>query len=230
MNVNTLITWSVLTYLTIPTASANLDDEIRERCKAKTLTKECVKEAEAAWLAKHATLIKRHGESLELYLANGKTKRLTDIYDKNSEFDSIRLLFFDYLKESDQFLIKEQYYEGEGLQLVDRNTGWAQKLDDLPVFSPDRKHFLTVSICEAYCRDRLQIWRRQDGGWFELVWSNTPYEFWIRANARWLSNAAIEITTQTPDPATYRPDKNDYARKLKHLKLQSHGWSFSNTQ
>ena len=203
-------------------ASADLDDEIKARCKVNALTQECVKEAETALLAKHAKLVKRQGNTLELFLANAKVKKLTDVYDKDREFDSINLLFFDYLKEVDQFLIKEQYYEGEGYQLVDRKTGWAQKLDEAPVLSPDRKHFVTVSICEAYCRYRMQIWRQEHGGWFEMVWSHTPYESWLTGSAKWLDNATIEITTQIAS----NPSKGNYhyVKQPRYLKLQPHGW------
>jgi hypothetical protein len=155
--------------LTASVADANLDDEIKSKaCKSASDPPACEEVAEAASLAKHATIVKRVGKTLELTVGNGVLK-LEDVGEDEGKGEFVRYRFFDYFDDIDHILIREDYYEGGAYSLVDRKYGASQKIDEVPIFSPDRTRFLTESICDAYCPYRLEIWQRHGMDW--LKWS-----------------------------------------------------------
>lgn len=221
------------------TASANLGDEVK-KCMMVEDRKVCVAAAEASWLAKHSTLVKKTKNGLQLVLANGKLLKLEDKYDPSDEADIAVHDFYDYFKDIGFFLIRINKYESYEYLLIGRRDGYQMKLDNVPVFSPDREHFITVSFCPSpSCTGRLQIWRTTNvkyvhvnasdsfGGAYELMWSFSPYEYWTEATPAWIDNSTIKVIKlihKNPVSAEF-----GYVEKFFFIKLDQVGWKSSDS-
>ena len=76
------------------------------------------------------------------------------------------------LPDQHAFIVREAYYEGESLMLVDDRTGRQTLLDGMPVFSPDGTHFFITDDAEAKDHDNnIEIWRRE-GDDAVIEWSH----------------------------------------------------------
>ena len=185
----------------------------------------CLKDVENNRMRKYQGWVKREGDALILQLDYGKTLRLKDNRDHKNVSKWITYSFRDFLYPMNYYLIEEGYWEGGGYALIDRKYGNLYKIDDVPIFSPDSRHFITVSICDAYCPYRLQVWKRNNAG-LDLAWSFTPYEYWASGKAKWIGKRTIKITKKVKqDP------KDPYAGWIDHvfyIKLMSEGWRIFN--
>jgi hypothetical protein len=176
--------------------------------------------AERTLLAKHAAFIKRVGDTLELRTGNGVLK-FEDICDEIREDESVSYQFVGYFEDLNHALIEENYYEGRGYSLIGMKYGVRKKIDAIPLFSPDRTHFVTVDIGDAHSANRLQIWRRHgQQDWFEMVWSFRPYEYWAGASAKWRDDRTIEVTKQI----SAKPQGQKYVGKNFYIRLGTDGW------
>lgn len=145
---------ALLALLIAAPALANASDGIKGR-KCQRDDDAALREdtAERALLAKHAAFIKRAGDTLELRAGN-RVLKFEDICDELREDERVLYRFVDYFGDLDHVLIEENYYEGRGYSLIGMKLGTKQKIDAVPLFSPDRVHFLTVDICDAHCPTR----------------------------------------------------------------------------
>jgi hypothetical protein len=203
-------------------AHAMVEDEIAKQCKSAGDWASCADAVEGALLAKYPHIARRVGDMLELDVASGKVE-LTNTTENavGDEITKITYYFVDYLAEIEHFLILETYYEGRRYSLVGRKYGARSRLDDVPIFSSDRVHFVTVSICDAYCPYRLQIWKRHGGNdWFELAWSSSPYRYWTDTEAEWVDNTTIRVSTRTKE----RPEDRDLVPHNFYIRLGADGW------
>ena len=207
-------------------ASAHLGDEVA-KCRDVANPAACAQQAEDLWYLRHEALVKRNKNGLDLVLRGGKTHRLKNDSDENKADNWVTYDFYAYLKEIDSFLIRENYYEGGAFSLIDRKYGGRMKIDELPLFSPKLDHFVTTSICDAYCPYRIQIWKHTADGWFEMVWSFRPYEYWAGAKTVWLNNQTIKVVKQVREEAD--DPRSRYVERTFFIKLDAVGWSISNS-
>lgn len=79
------------------------------------------------------------------------------------------------------FIVREAYYEGESLFLVDDRTGRQIGIDGMPVFSPDGERFFIADDDDANDHDNnLEIWRR-DGDDAVLEWAHSCKQVQVEA-------------------------------------------------
>ena len=207
-------------------AAADSRDELKgRRCQDTNQVASLEEVDERALLAKHSAFIRRVGDTLELTVGN-RVLKFEDVCDELREDEGVRYQFVDYLGDVGHVLIQESYYEGRRYSLVDRKYGVRQRIDAIPVFSPDRVHFLTVDIGDEHGANRLQIWRRRGQDWFEMVWSFQPYEYWAEASARWLDDRSIKLTKKVRT----KPDSDAYVSKSFSIRLGTDGWRIVDDQ
>ncbi len=166
----------------------------------------------------------RSGKTLKLTLANGKTLAFVDKPDPDGA-GGIKYEFVDYVQPIDHFLVSALFHEGKAYVLINRNNGGKFNIDGAPVFSPAFDRFITVSICDAYCPNRLQIWQIKPKPRLEETFE--PEQYWASGSAKWRDGKTIEVTKEIADPAASDPSKGKYIMKkeILQLKLLSGGWA-----
>jgi hypothetical protein len=81
------------------------------------------------------------------------------------------------------FIVREAYYEGESLFLIDDRTGRQTGLDGMPVFSPDGSRFFVADDETAGDHDNnLEVWRR-DGDGAVIEWAHPVKQVHVEAPA-----------------------------------------------
>jgi len=200
--------------------AASLDVEKEHTCKGTADWSKCAAKIELSRINRYSKLVVRKGDTLELTLENGKVLQLKDSKGKSKADQGSRYEFDDYIDHMDSFLIKKDYYESDRYLLVGRKYGTITEIDGWPLFSHDKKHFVTVSICDQHCPDRLQIWKQQ-----QLMWSFRPYEYWAHATAMWEDDKTVKITKSVKEDPKDR--SADFVKKSFHIKLMSDGWRIS---
>src|SRR5882762_6448733 len=179
-----------------------------------------------AKLQQHSHYAKRSGRTLKLTLATGKTLAFVDKPDPNG-FAGVKYEFVDYVQPIDHFLVSALVHEGMAYVLIDRNNGRKFNIDEAPVFSPAFDRFITVSICDAFCPNRLQIWQIKPKPRLEETFE--PEQYWASGSAKWRDGKTIEVTKEIADPAVSDPTKGKYVLKkeMLQLKLLPGGWVFT---
>ncbi len=188
----------------------------------------CSKVDEAQKLKKYSQLVKREHDSnantLELNIQNGKKLRFVNSDDLGYEFQ-------EYFREHGYFLIKKQTIEEATYLLVNQQTGKEIDIDELPLFSPDARRIIMISVCEAFCTDRIQIWKFSQNDmkveWtFDPERSLGPEESWADGSARWIDNSTIEVTKVMRINLENRFEM----RKAFLIKLSPEGWRVVKTK
>lgn len=85
----------------------------------------------------------RKGKVLNLFLTNGKTVKLKD-FEKEGELTEYS--FESYLESFEYYLVKIQFYEGEGYLLVNRKNGFQKYISGKPYLSPDKTKLITINM------------------------------------------------------------------------------------
>lgn len=175
-------------------------------------------------LRQYSHYAQRSGKTLKLTLANGKTLAFVD-KSNPAGGTGVKYEFVDYIQPIDHFLISYLVSEGGAYVLINRNTGKQLNIDEAPVFSPAFDRFITVSICDAYCPYRLQIWQIKPQPRLEETFE--PEQYWASGSAKWRDGKTIEVTKEIADPAASDPSKGKYVYKkeILQIKLLPDGWA-----
>ncbi len=155
----------------------------------------CREPNEAEVLKKYPLLAKRDGKTLKLNIQNGSHLQFEDCADTSCAV--YQFTFQEFFAKQGYLLIKKQTIEEATYLFVDQKTGKEIDVDELPLFSPDASRFVTTSVCEAFCTDRIQIWRFvQNDLKMELTIDpeELSRESWADGSARWIDNSTIEVT------------------------------------
>jgi hypothetical protein len=177
-------------------------------------------------LRQYSHYAKRSGKTLRLTLANGKNLAFVDKPDPDGAA-GIKYEFVDYVQPIDHFLVSALFHEGSAYVLINRNNGKKFNIDEAPVFSPAFDRLITVSICDAYCPNRLQIWQIKPQP--RLEWTFEPQQYWASGSAKWRDGKTIEITSEIADPAASDPSQGKYVwkKETSQLRRQPDGWAFA---
>lgn len=146
-----------------------------------------------------SSFFKRSGKTLSITLQNGHEKTFVD--QPNEEKGNVIihsvLGFFDPI-----ILIHEQFYEGDEFLGVDIRTGQHTKLYREPIFSPDKKRFLSHSSCNepGYCFPGLRVERIDE----DKLSNELSLENQLIIKATWKSDVEIELL-MPPDEKSNKP-------------------------
>ena len=151
----------------------------------------------------HATAKKLHGvfkngDTLTVYLRNGKIKRYI-----NRQHEDEAYSFKGLLTHTQYFLFRFEYRSGEvsGFLLVNENNGSQCSVPGKPLLSPDHKRFAAscVDLEAQYNPNSLTIYRF-DKDSCRMEYSVEPTE-WSATKVRWLNNYSLQyqkvILTET---------------------------------
>ncbi|MEK7840778.1 MAG: hypothetical protein AAB252_06385, partial [Pseudomonadota bacterium] len=211
-----------LTILTgLSYAEAN-DRESPENCIGINAFR-CIESREAATLKKYPHLAERVGDTLTLKIQSGANLQLKDCKETYCDIYYYRLQA--YFPTLNIYLVEKKTIEESAYALIHLKTGKEINIDELPLFSPDIKRFVTVNICEAHCTRRIQIWRvSKDGVKLERTldrgWSPEKGGFWSEGSARWIDNSTIELTITSKTSLTGSSE----IRETFLIKLFPEGW------
>ena len=130
------------------------------------------------------------GAGLTLVLVSGRHLRMTNDtrgcpQDEHGLDDGhcYRYGLVQDLPDQHAFIVREAYYEGDSLLLIDDRTGRQTALDGMPVFSPDGTRFFVNDDDEANDHDNnLEVWRR-DGDVAVLEWAHPVKQVQVEAPA-----------------------------------------------
>ncbi len=131
----------------------------------------------------------RKGTRLEL-----KTSTRTVVLDDDCTNGEpyVRYTFKSFIPEGGYYLIAVTGWEGSGYMLVNERTGDKNNIEGSPVFSPDRKLFVSMSIdLEAGENpNSIQIWRITSGGLKQELNFDTD-NAWGPSDPVWKDNGTI---------------------------------------
>lgn len=116
------------------------------------------------------SLVKRIPEGLQFRLRNNTVKLLKENKQTDGD-DYLAYTFVRTLDDVDQWLVMASYYESFDYVLVDQNDGTENHLWGEPVFSPDKKYFITsqVDLEAGFVPNGFQLWSAEN---------NKPLRLW----------------------------------------------------
>ncbi len=133
--------------------------------------------------------VKRVGKKLILYCGKKKVV-FTDsgMGDKDVQVYS----FTGYYKDAKLFLVSAGFYEGHALYIINEKTGEKTTVWGVPVFSPDLKKFVCVSMdMEAgYSPNGIQIWEKRGNSFVKKYEKSLE---WGPADPEWKNNKNIKL-------------------------------------
>jgi len=159
--------------------------------------------------------VKRTDSLLTFTLTNGEALALHDVYNPYHA----DVLIFQYLKSYEDisyWLYNVTYYEGSGMFLLDKDNGEKIHVWGVPVFSPDKSHFVTNSIdlVAGYQHNGMQLFEVKDSK-VSLVWEFEISDEWGPEDIRWIDNETLAIQKSIVDYESV-----DYNHKSEYVKMK----------
>lgn len=165
--------------------------------------------------------VRRDGETLYLKTKSGAYLLFRDIpgCDPLSWCD---YEFVDYFKDPGFYVVFMGTHEGADHELISDEDGKEYSVYDTPRLSPDKKRIVIVSSCEAFCINRVFIWRIESGKLINelscLPGANALYEF-----MEWKDNRTIYLTYPSLSNKKRSPDLSLMTTPVT-LRLEETGW------
>ena len=173
--------------------------------------------------AMHATTKKIHGvfkngDTLTVYLRNGKIKRYI-----NKQHEDETYSFKGLITHTQYFLFRFEYRSGEvsGFLLVNDINGSQYSIPGKPLLSPDKKRFATscVDLEAQYNPNSLTIYRI-DKDSCRVEYSVEPTD-WGATKVKWINNASLQYQKVVPSETGIMPaGKSVLQLKKKHWFLK----------
>ena len=195
-------------------------------CNTVYNTLECAEAREAVIGEIYPDLFSSDDKELRISLMDGKSKAYQH-YGLDGEEpgeDATKYTLINYFPDFELVLIEIQYYEGGGFILMSRKTGRDTKVFHEPIFSPDRRHFVTNSadLQAGYDVNGFEIYSME--GTFPLqIHAETPND-WAPAKVTWLDNSSFEIERFEMDLEGNSPDGTRSIPSIVMKENEKHGW------
>jgi hypothetical protein len=164
----------------------------------------CGRLVEARQLRALSRVAERNGDELRIALV---PFGLTTFRDSVNVRGTRSYAIWDYVEDLDTLVLFTTNGDRSGFMLVQRRGGAEYGLPAEPVFSPDRRHFVTTDVCPRACEHEIAIWRiGPEGVAKEATWR--PPVDWSDANAGWHGSGRIAIDYSTaPDGASHTVER-----------------------
>lgn len=179
---------------------------------------------ETARIEKFKEKVKRDGDTLLLKNKSGSYISVKDSSGCKSYSTCFSLEFLDYFEDIGFFLVQSYYSEGGEFTMVSESDGKEYYIHEHPMFSPDRKHLITVpdDSDTGYNENGVFIWRIQDN---KLMpeFSYEPTEYSQYRFVRWKSNKYIELKKWLRSSKGLCPE-TDFMIVPVDLRKEDDGW------
>ncbi len=182
---------------------------------AVNYAKKCGQLIDRNQLNKFSKFAERKGGKLYIKIKPGKAKATTKVYEnifyKNfvkkmspSEKNKVKITsranevisfyFYNFLKDQNLYLIWVLFWEGSQYRIIDSETGREYKVFEEPVFSSDKKHFISASfdIESGYRPNRIEIWEKTASDW-RVVFKKYPGNTWGAIHPIWVDDKTVKL-------------------------------------
>lgn len=159
---------------------------------------DCGHRVEARQMQAYPRVFSRDGDELRISLVPFGRTAYRDALDVRGMRSYAA---WDYVEDLDVAVLFTSYAGHIGFMLVLRRTGDEYAIPAEPVFSPDRRRFVTTDVCPRECDNEVTVWRIDAKGVTrEAVWR--PPTDWSDASATWRTNGTIALEFSTLDGST----------------------------
>ena len=137
--------------------------------------------------------VSRTAGQLKIKLRNGRIQTLLDTLAEGDSHH--RFLYSEYIRGLGLHHVTAWYYEGSTHLLIRESDGKTVFVPGSPIFSPDRRHFVSASLdLEAmYNPNRLEVWTVSIRG-VRQEFAVDGAEKWGPDSVRWISNSLIQYS------------------------------------
>lgn len=171
--------------------------------------------------------VKREGDTLLLKSSSGSYISLKNSPGCKNQDTCSSFIFVDYFRDAGFFLVKGYYWEEIEHIMISKSDGKQYNVHELPILSPDKRHFITVpdDTNTGYKENGIFIWRI-DGTEIILEFSYEPTKIATYRSKRWKDNRFIELEKWILPSGGPCPE-NAFMIVDVELKLEADGWKMS---
>lgn len=149
----------------------------------------CGRLIEEVQLKRLPDLAVRNGDDLKISLFPSGT---TTFRDSVALSGAKSFTLWDYLDWINAVVVFTTDGEQTGFILLQRANGKQYRMPSEPVLAPDRRHLVTVDVCEKICDGEVAVWRvTRDDVVKELTWK--PQPAWSDASATWVDAETLRF-------------------------------------
>jgi len=173
-------------------------------------------------LLKKVKEVTREGKILRLHTDGGIVTFADRIHDEEGY---AKYFLVDRLRPAHDYfyLIRAFKYEGSSYVLVNKNTGQTINLYGIPIFSPDGKRFvdLSLDLDAGYHPNLIGIYQLEDNK-YTIEWKHIYQGMKGPADPVWLSNSAIVLFEVTFDKV---PTVSNLKKKPFIIEWENNKWN-----
>lgn len=165
---------------------------------------------ESYQLSQNQDHVRKRNDTLDILLPDGTWASFPpDLMMEEADMNLER-----YEEQWGFYIIRIQWYEGNGYAVVNRQTGAITRMNGRPFFSPDGKHILSVmeDVEATYSTNGLEMYEVVDG-----AVTQTGYlypETWGPNFAKWTSDSTVVLRC-----GTYDSESNSFDYGVFYLQL-----------
>jgi hypothetical protein len=162
--------------------------------------------------------VSRNAGTLRIKLRNGKIQTFVDTLAEGDSHH--RFLYSAYYPDLGLHHVTIWFYEGDTHLLIRDQNGQTVLVPEGPVFSPDRKHFVSASLdLEAqYDPNRLEVWAISARG-LRQEFVIDGAQRWGPDSVRWINNGLIQYSRKSLNQGS-----GEISRARRWVTRSTHGW------
>lgn len=197
-------------------ASANQITQVEGKfvCPGVNNQQECAIQHEEAFLQKNSAIAAREESGWKIKLLDGQDFRIAD---ENKRYNLLELAV------RGRFLaIRQQWYEGNTWQLLDRKTGVLTQISGYPLFSLNMTKFVAASedLDAQYSATVLDVYGVDASGVkLEFRGITAEHATWAPRKVKWRSETVVDFLHTTLTKET-----GDYHERPASLRRTKLGW------
>ncbi|MBX7199219.1 MAG: hypothetical protein K1X51_07555 [Rhodospirillaceae bacterium] len=189
-------------------------------CPGVNNLQECAIQHEKVFLQKNKALAVRDESGWKVKLLDGQDFRIAD---EDRRYNLLELA------AGGRFLaIRQQWYEGNTWQLLDRKTGVLTQISGYPLFSPSMTRFVAASedLDAQYSATVLDVYGIDANGVkLEFQGITGEHPAWAPRKVKWRSETIVDFHQATLTQAT-----GDYQERPASLQLTASGWQIRSSR
>ena len=148
---------------------------------------------------------------LKIKLLNNTELTFKDTLADTDDIEQIKYSLIHYFEDLGFYLIHLQYYETGEYMFINDSIGSITKIPDLPIFSPNKKYFVTCVNSEGYdlIESGIQIWYIHNKS-LKIIWKYQS-DAWGPTDPFWKNDSTIYFIKKSYEFETEHLEKLSYA-------------------